>query len=159
MNSEPQTVPSSQSDNNRIALMRICAHAREDELLTALSVLGPLLAVADVRKPHAGLVMVRGRIGGVGSAFNIGEALVTRASVMLEDGTIGHAYLLGRSEGRARLAAIVDAFGQNADKRQLLEESLVAPVSARLAQERQRKAEETASTRVDFFTLVRGENQ
>lgn len=103
--------------------------------------------------------MVRGRIGGVGSAFNIGEALVTRASVMLEGGTIGHAYLLGRSETRARLAAIVDAFGQNADKRQLLEESLVAPVSARLAQERQRKAEETASTRVDFFTLVRGENQ
>src|SRR5690554_1401407 len=62
-----------------------------------------------LRGPETGLVAVRGRIGGGGAPFNVGEATVTRATVRLATGEVGHAYLLGRDGERTRLAATVDA--------------------------------------------------
>jgi len=141
----------------RQGLMRICAQAREAELEQALDALGPLPEAEEVRAPEQGLVMLRGRIGGDGAPFNAGEATVTRATVRVGE-TLGYAYLLGRCEQKARLAAIVDALGQDARWRGRLEDALVAPVMARRAAEQQAAAAETASTRVNFFTLVRGED-
>lgn len=111
-----------------------------------------------VRGPEVGLVMLRGRIGGGGAPFNLGEASVTRASVRVADGTIGHAMILGRDVEKARLAACLDAAWQNAAHREAIETELVAPTLARKAQDERRRAEETAATRVDFFTLVRGDD-
>lgn len=142
----------------RQALMRVCAQASEAELEKALEALGPLLEVEDVRAPERGLVMLRGRIGGDGAPFNLGEATVTRASVRIGE-LLGHAYLLGRCEHKARLAAIVDALGQDAQWRGRLEDALVGPVTSRRAGEQQTEAAETAATRVNFFTLVRGEDE
>jgi alpha-D-ribose 1-methylphosphonate 5-triphosphate synthase subunit PhnG len=143
----------------RQALMRACAEASEEELETALAGLGQLPSYRDLRAPQTGLVMLRGRIGGTGAPFNVGEAIVTRAAVQLAGGTIGFSYLLGRSARRAQLAALVDALGQDsAGHRQRLEAALVAPVAARRTQERARQHAETAATRVNFFTLVRGED-
>ena len=102
--------------------------------------------------------MLRGRMGGSGPAFNLGEATVTRAALRLQSGAIGFSYLLGRSHRRARLAALVDALGQDAGRRSRLEASLVAPVMARRAAADARVRAETAATKVDFFTLVRGED-
>ena len=62
-----------------------------------------------LRGPETGLVTVRGRIGGGGAPFNTGEATVTRATVRLPSGQIGHAYALGRDKEKVRLAAILDA--------------------------------------------------
>lgn len=142
----------------RQALMRICADASIEELSRALADFGGAPAVEDVRTPETGLVMLRGRIGGDGAPFNVGEATVTRAVVRLEGGTLGYSYLLGRSAERARLAAIVDALGQDATWRARLEAALVAPVQARREAELTRQREEAAATRVNFFTLVRGED-
>jgi alpha-D-ribose 1-methylphosphonate 5-triphosphate synthase subunit PhnG len=142
----------------RQALMRICAEATEAELERALAAFGGLFAAEDVRAPEIGLVMLRGRMGGDGAPFNVGEATVTRAVVRLTDGVLGYAYLLGRCERRARLAAIVDALGQDAGCRAELDAALVAPVSARRDAEIKRQREEAAATRVNFFTLVRGED-
>jgi len=138
--------------------MRVCAQANEAEIARALEALGPLPDVEDVRAPEQGLVMLRGRIGGDGAAFNLGEATVTRAAVRIGE-TLGYGYLLGRCTEKARLAAIVDALGQVADWRARLEETLVTPVGTRRAAEQQSQAAETASTRVNFFTLVRGEDE
>src|SRR5262249_37332509 len=136
----------------RQALMRVCADASEAELETALADLGQLPSHAELRPPQTGLVMLRGRAGGTGAAFNVGEAIVTRAAVQLANGTIGLAYLLGRSARKARLAALVDALGQDsAEHRQRLKTALVAPVEARRARERARRQAETAATKVDFF--------
>ena len=126
----------------RQALMRTCAQATEAEL----------------RPVETGLVMLRGRMGGSGPAFNIGEATVTRATVRLDTGTVGFSYLLGRSHRRARLAALVDALGQDPAWREGLERNLVAPVEERQAATDARVRADTAATRVDFFTLVRGED-
>ncbi len=138
--------------------MRICAQATEAELTQALADFGAIPQVEDVRSPEEGLVMLRGRIGGDGAAFNAGEATVTRAVIRLEDGTLGYSYLLGRSRTKARLAAIIDALGQNEDRRAQLRTCLIEPVTQRRSAETKARNEETAATRVNFFTVVRGED-
>jgi alpha-D-ribose 1-methylphosphonate 5-triphosphate synthase subunit PhnG len=142
----------------RQALMRVCAEATESDLEAALAAVGDAPAYEELRPPQTGLVMLRGRVGGSGQAFNVGEATVTRAVVRLQTGAIGHSYLLGRSHRRARLAALIDALGQDAAHRERLERALAAPVLGRVAKERARARAEAAATRVDFFTLVRGED-
>jgi alpha-D-ribose 1-methylphosphonate 5-triphosphate synthase subunit PhnG len=102
--------------------------------------------------------MVRGRIGGDGQPFNVGEATVTRAAVRLASGEVGFSYLLGRDRERARLAAICDALWQNEAKRAAVERHVLAPIRARAEAEGARQRAQTAATRVDFFTLVRGED-
>lgn len=138
--------------------MRICAEATAEELRRALGACGDVLEAEDVRPPEAGLIMLRGRIGGDGAAFNIGEATVTRAVVRLPGGTLGYSYLLGRSAERARLAAIVDALAQDEGWRERLDETLVAPVTVRREAALAEQREQAAATRVNFFTLVRGED-
>jgi alpha-D-ribose 1-methylphosphonate 5-triphosphate synthase subunit PhnG len=142
----------------RSELMRACAEATEGEMEIALATFGDLADAEDIRPPQTGLVMLRGRTGGDGPAFNIGEATVTRAAVRLAGGAMGFAYLLGRSLRRARLAAVLDALGQDEDHRVQLQRLLVRPVTARHDTERAARRAETAATRVDFFTLVRGED-
>lgn len=111
-----------------------------------------------LRGPETGLVAVRGRIGGGGAPFNVGEATVTRATVRLATGEVGHAYLLGRDGERARLAATVDALLQCSSKVADVEEKVLAPLRALNAAEENRRRAETAATKVDFFTVARGED-
>ncbi len=111
-----------------------------------------------VRGPETGLVTIRGRIGGGGAPFNVGEATVTRATVKLPTGEVGHAYALGRDRDKARLSAIADALWQDPKRRELVESRLLAPLRAMLADADRRRREETAATKVDFFTMVRGED-
>ncbi len=144
--------------SSRQRLMQACAMATEAELADAITELGEPPGFQELRPAQTGLVMLRGRIGGSGPPFNLGEATVTRAALRLDDGSIGFAYLLGRCQRRATLAALVDALGQHADCRARLQKSLVAPVLARCAAADARARAETAATKVDFFTLVRGED-
>jgi alpha-D-ribose 1-methylphosphonate 5-triphosphate synthase subunit PhnG len=143
---------------DRQRLMRICSQATVAELSAALARLAPLPSIEVVRQPEVGLIMLRGRMGGDGAPFNAGEATMTRAVVRLASGELGFSYLLGRSLERARLAAIVDALGQNSRFRDRLEIVLLAPVMRREHAQRSVQRAETAATRVQFFTLVRGED-
>lgn len=113
---------------------------------------------APVRGPEVGLVMLRGRMGGGGSPFNLGEASVTRASVRLVSGEIGHAMILGRDLDKARLAAMFDAGWQRREWRDRIETEVVEPAIAAEVEADRKRAEETEATRVDFFTMVRGED-
>ena len=143
----------------RKALLRACSKATESEMSVALEAFQSALPPADLRPPESGLVMVRGRVGGMGNAFNVGEAVVIRASVRLADGRVGHSYLLGRSGSKARLAATIDALGQDPVDRRVLEREFVVKVLMRVEREKTTRHEEAAATRVNFFTLVRGEDQ
>jgi alpha-D-ribose 1-methylphosphonate 5-triphosphate synthase subunit PhnG len=111
----------------------------------------------DLRPAENGLVMLRGRIGGDGSAFNVGEATVARAAVRLQGGEVGIGYTLGRDSAKARMIALCDAMIQSADYRPKVEALVVAPLRAKLQSAKQQQEAETAATRVDFYTLVRGE--
>lgn len=111
----------------------------------------------ELRRPETGLVMVRGRIGGSGAPFNVGEMTVTRCSIRLAEGTVGHGYVPGRSQDHARLAAILDAMLQQTEGGRALFERIIVPLEER-GEARQREASvKSAATRVDFFTMVRGD--
>ncbi|WP_375566732.1 phosphonate C-P lyase system protein PhnG [Oceaniradius stylonematis] len=111
-----------------------------------------------VRGPEIGLVALRGRMGGGGAPFNLGEATATRASVRLADGTTGHAMALGRDKAKARLAAVIDALAQDDIMAARLDEAVIAPLEAAIAARDAARAAETAATKVDFFTMVRGDD-
>lgn len=108
-----------------------------------------------MRGPEVGLVMLRGRMGGSGAAFNFGEATVTRCTVKLADNTEGHAYVLGRNGEHAARAALCDALLQTDEVQRL--EWVIAGLEASLEEQRLTEAAKAAATKVDFFTLVRGD--
>ncbi|MBZ9862369.1 phosphonate C-P lyase system protein PhnG [Mesorhizobium sp. CA12] len=142
----------------RKALMATLAHAAADDIARLWNESGLPSEAELLRGPETGLVTVRGRIGGGGAPFNVGEATVTRATVRLPSGQVGHSYALGRDKGQAKLAAIADALWQDPAHREAVETKLAAPLRAALAAERETKRVETAATKVDFFTMVRGED-
>jgi alpha-D-ribose 1-methylphosphonate 5-triphosphate synthase subunit PhnG len=139
--------------------MLVLAEAAVGEIEALLGELGPAQACEDLRKPETGLVMVRGCIGGDGAAFNLGEATVSRSVVRLATGEVGFGYVLGHDPTKARLIAYCDALMQRGGHRDELQRVVLAPIAARLAAARQLRAEQASATKVEFFTLVRGEDQ
>jgi alpha-D-ribose 1-methylphosphonate 5-triphosphate synthase subunit PhnG len=109
-----------------------------------------------LRPPEIGAVMVRGRAGATGAAFNLGEMTVTRATVRLSNGAVGHGHVQGRDKDAARVAALIDALCE-AGKADALEAAILAPLRAEAEAERRSRAARAAATKVEFFTMVRGE--
>jgi alpha-D-ribose 1-methylphosphonate 5-triphosphate synthase subunit PhnG len=141
----------------RIEMMRLLSRATREELEAAVERFAPLPPMRELRAPDVGLAMLRGRVGGDGSPFNIGEATVTRAAVQLEAGATGVSYMLGREPERARAAAILDALWQDEALRGTVELALT-DVRRRLDDEVTQGAAKTEATKVNFFTMVRGED-
>jgi alpha-D-ribose 1-methylphosphonate 5-triphosphate synthase subunit PhnG len=140
----------------RKAVMAVLAHADVTEISGRLETIA-LPAHENLREPENGLVMVRGRVGGDGAVFNLGEATVSRAAVRLSTGEVGFGYTLGRDRQKAQMIALCDAMVQSAEFAEIVEAKVVAPLRTTMIAERNRKAAEAAATRVDFYTLVRGE--
>lgn len=136
----------------------LLARATVEELLKCWSALDTKPHVDKVRGPETGLVMVRGKIGGGGSPFHLGEATVTRATVKLGSGTIGHAHALGTSRKQAWYAAIADALWQEETTRPLVEREVLSVVASRIEKRKANANQQTAATRVDFFTMLRGDD-
>lgn len=113
--------------------------------------------VQPIRGPETGLIMIRGRTGGGGAPFNLGEATVSRATVRIDSGEIGHGYCLGRDTDKAQLIAVIDALYQREPTN--VDFAILRPLrDAAYAADQQRR-EETAATKVEFFTMVRGEDE
>lgn len=142
----------------RARRMAVLAQADPSQLARLWRDLGIDPAFSLVRGPETGLVTLRGRIGGGGSPFNFGEATVTRATVRLGNGAVGHAWMLGRDHAKAKLAAVIDALAADPAMERSIEASLIAPLARSAADADDAKRAETAATRVDFFTMVRGED-
>lgn len=131
--------------------MSVLARASGQEL-AALA--GPLPPYTRLRGPEAGLVMVRGRTGGSGNPFNLGEATVARCTVRTGAGTVGHAYCLGRDLRQAELAAVLDALLQDPASGPAMEAQVIAPLATAQAERRAQLARRAAATQVQFFTLA-----
>ncbi|HEY2754564.1 MAG TPA: phosphonate C-P lyase system protein PhnG [Pseudolabrys sp.] len=144
--------------DGRRAAMAVLAQSDAQTLALALSSVGDV-GFTELRAPESGLVMLRGRIGGDGAPFNVGEATVTRAAVKLSSGETGFSYVLGRDQQKARLAALCDALWQSETHRPHIEANVLTPLRDAQAERAAQARAQTAATRVDFFTLVRGENE
>ncbi|PWG61209.1 phosphonate C-P lyase system protein PhnG [Sediminicurvatus halobius] len=143
------------SGGGRSARLALLARAEPAELGAAWERLRPLPDYRLLRPGETGLVMVRGRAGATGRQFNLGEVTVSRASARLEDGRVGHGYLLGRRRRCAERIAVLDALLQADGPQRADLEELLATVRARLEGERTRTARRAAATRVEFFTMAR----
>lgn len=143
---------------DRPSVIGTLARGTGEELATALNAVGEPADWRYLRKPECGLVMVRGRAGGGGAPFNLGEASVTRCAVALASGEEGHAYALGRDREASTVAALLDGLWQNAATRAAVEAHALRPIRERVAQEAAREEAEAAATTVDFYTLARGDD-
>lgn len=139
--------------------LRILARADRATLEAALAALPAAPSWRRLKQPETGLAMVRARAGGVGQRFNLGEMTVSRCVVALDgDSRMGVGYVQGRDSRRAELVAVFDALSQDASAAEKIERLLIAPVEQKLAADRRTREAKVAATKVDFFTLVRGED-
>lgn len=138
--------------------MATLAKAPLAALERAWSDLAPQPGFTRLRPAETGLVMVRGRTSGSGQPFNLGEMTMTRAAVRIDNGPTGFGHVVGRSARHAELAALFDALLQDPARHDALMVGVIRPLAAETAAEKTRTASEVAATKVDFFTLVRGEN-
>jgi alpha-D-ribose 1-methylphosphonate 5-triphosphate synthase subunit PhnG len=137
--------------------MAALAFAGPELLEQAWAALEPKPAYRLLRPVEIGMTMLRGRVGGSGPAFNLGEATITRAAVALETGEQGFAYLLGLVPRRAELAALFHALLQSPARRAGLEAALIRPAEAAREAAAAVERAQVAATRVDFSTVVRGD--
>jgi alpha-D-ribose 1-methylphosphonate 5-triphosphate synthase subunit PhnG len=140
----------------RKGAMTVLAHSDAADIAERLGAID-VPAHQSLREPENGLVMVRGRVGGDGAPFNLGEATVSRAAVRLATGEVGFGYTLGRDLDKARMIALCDAMVQSPDLAEAVELNVLAPLRAVRDARRSRRSAEAAATRVDFYTMVRGE--
>lgn len=145
------------SNEDRKTWLSLLAKAPKDQIadLWAKTGLSPKHEI--LRTPEVGGVMVRGRAGATGAAFNLGEVTVTRCSVRLSGGEVGHGYVQGRDKAHAKTAALVDALMQTGEADRL-ERELLSPLRKDLAAARTQRRAKAAATKVDFFTMTRGED-
>ncbi|NOJ49923.1 phosphonate C-P lyase system protein PhnG [Bradyrhizobium archetypum] len=139
----------------RKAAMTVLAHSDAAGIAECLGAIA-VPAHEHLREPENGLVMVRGRIGGDGAPFNLGEATVSRAAVRLATGEVGFGYTLGRDLEKARMIALCDAMVQSHELADAVEANVLAPLRSSMLASRERQAAQAAATRVDFYTMVRG---
>ncbi len=114
-------------------------------------------AFTHLRAPEVGGAMVRGRMGSTGAPFNLGEMTVTRCSVRLDSGEVGHGYVQGRDKAKAETAALIDALMQTGAAT-AIRNAVLTPLTDDMTRAKAARAEKAAATKVDFFTMVRGED-
>ena len=159
MNSRSQPQADIQARQRWLAIL---AEAQLDQLETAWAALDEKPAYRALRPGETGLVMVRGRVGGSGQPFNLGEMTMTRAAGQLLDAGggvtwTGFGHVAGRSARRAELVALFDALMQDPARQDAVERSVVGPLAARQEATRATQAAKVTASKVDFFTMVRGE--
>ncbi|WP_020203580.1 phosphonate C-P lyase system protein PhnG [Cupriavidus sp. WS] len=145
----------------RAAWLRELALAAPEALEQAFGGLGTLPAHRLLRKPESGMAMVRGRAGGAGAQFNLGEVSVTRCAVTMasdEGGVVGVGYVQGRTHRQAEQIAVLDALLQLPGWHERVQAAVVAPLAQARAARDARQAAVAAQTKVEFFTMVRGED-
>lgn len=146
----PDALSPEQPHAERRRWMAVLARADANELGEKLS---PAPDYRLLRGPEVGLVMVRGRTGGGGAPFNLGEMTTTRCTVRTGSGFVGHAYVAGRNERLAELAALADALLQDPARKSHILYQVVEPLARQQQARRDGTAAKAAATRVQFFAM------
>ena len=134
--------------------MRLLALATPQTLAAGVRALGALPPVVPLRVPEIGLVMVRGRVGGTGDPFNVGEMTVTRCTLRV-GAYDGYACIAGRDAEHAENAALCDALLLDPKWRPRVQAEVLAPIRREHVERAERRARERAATTADFVSVVR----
>lgn len=137
----------------RQAWLGVLARSGTDTLSACLKTAPPLPDYSLLRGPEVGMSMVRGRAGGGGAAFNLGEMTIVRCSVRDDAGRIGHGYAAGRDTEKATLIACLDAALQDPSLYEAYERAVLIPLAQIEQDRRESLATKAATTDVQFLTL------
>lgn len=140
----------------RQAWMNILAKSSVINLEKQVKTLGKLPEYNFLRQPEIGLTMVRTRAGGTGEVFNLGEMTITRCVVQI-DRVIGFGYVGGRAKRHAELAAVCDGLLQQEEWFSQVCDRVIKPLQIILVEHQQKQQRQTEATKVEFFTMLRGE--
>ncbi len=146
-----------EEQTDRKAWMSLLAKAPEGRISELLDATVSRPKFTWLRPPEIGSTMVRARAGAAGAPFNLGEMTITRCALTLEGGAVGHAYIQGRRKTDAEAAALADALMQTSVAPQL-QRDVLTPLSEELRARKSARAAKAAATKVDFFTMVRGDD-
>jgi alpha-D-ribose 1-methylphosphonate 5-triphosphate synthase subunit PhnG len=143
--------------SNRARWISLLAKAPGNTLSEAVAHYGAMPEYEWLRRPETGLAMVRARVGGTGNQFNLGEMSITRCALRLRSGQTGIAYVAGRDARHAEWAAIFDALMQS-EAREKVQVAVLRPIESALAEKLAATQAQAQATKVDFMTMVRGED-
>jgi alpha-D-ribose 1-methylphosphonate 5-triphosphate synthase subunit PhnG len=139
--------------------LRLLAISPYADLARLLIELGPLPPFEYVREPEVGLAMVRGRAGGDGVPFNLGEMTVTRCRLRVTtadaEERVGAGCVAGRAPRHAEAIALCDALLQSSHWHDTVVDRVLEPAGRALDERRARNARRRAATKADFVTVVR----
>jgi len=140
--------------------MATLAKAELKQLEELVNLLDDIPQYSFLRSPEIGSAMVRSRIGGTDSDFNLGEITITRCVVKIENGSdeiTGFGYVAGRSRRHAELAAVIDGLLQCPSWYERIEAQVIEPLDAIKQHQEEIEQRQVSATKVNFFTLMRGE--
>ena len=136
--------------------IKALAKSNLKQLETKVAEIGKLPAYKFIRPPEIGLTMVRGRAGGTGEIFNLGEMTITRCVVKIED-VMGFGYVAGRSHRHAELAALCDGLMQLSEWHDIVKSVVIEFIVAEADRQEEVQQLQTEATKVNFFTIARGD--
>ena len=140
---------------SRPAWLRLFALSSDQDLENMVRTTQLEQRCQSVLEPQVGIVTVRARISGRGAQFNVGDACVTKAEVLLDNQIKGYATVLGGRARRAKLVAMLDA-AMAANVGGHLH-ALVQQLADKYVQRNAQRQQAAGKTKVDFFTMVRGD--
>lgn len=150
---------SSDSDysNARRQLLSVLAKSTLDAIQTRWHPLSIKPEYRFLKKPEIGMVMVRAQADEAGQKFNMGEMTMTRCVIQLANNELGFGHCSGRDKTKAELIAVIDACFQLEEYQAIISENLLQALEALLVDQYQQQSAQVAASKVNFFTMVRGE--
>lgn len=132
----------------------LLARASRERLLQLLDSAPKLPGFERLREPECGMAMIRGRMGGNGAPFNLGEMTITRCSIRDEAGRVGHGYAAGHDLEQVELVARLDAVLQDEALFGAYDQAVLQPLAQAQAARRLETEARAKATEVKFFTLA-----
>jgi alpha-D-ribose 1-methylphosphonate 5-triphosphate synthase subunit PhnG len=142
----------------RQQLLSTLAHSRLNDIQALWQDQVDDIAFEFIRQPECGMVMAVGRAGSSGEPFNLGEVTVSRCAVRLPGGETGFGYVKGRDTNHALHIALLDALAQTRIHRDQILDGICRPLQKKLQSKKAEQQARVDKTRVDFFTMIRGED-
>jgi len=152
------TSQTSQTEQGRKTLLSVLAKSKLNDIKTCWQDTLENQSYQTIRPPQTGMVMAVARAGSSGEPFNLGEVSVTRCAIRLDSGETGVGYVTGNSKDHALHIAVIDALSQTEDQQQPLQRDVIKPLQKKLQLLKKQQQEKADATKVDFFTMVRGED-
>ena len=103
------------------------------------------------------MIMVRAKADGSKKRFNLGEVIVSRCVLEVNQKYLGVSWVLGSNLKHVELAALFDGLMQDPEYHGKLNLSLLQALKEKQKKKDDIIVKDAADTKVEFFTLKRGE--